>query len=548
MGTAPGPGTTAITNPAATGASGTPLARLNAVDAHLSQRGYTRVGPAVRNANMAAGGLVAYAVDGQPGQCFVAVALASNTSDLNIIVLDPRGQDIGHDVMPDANPHVRVCPAQPGRHIARVQMARGGGEYYYALYQGAPSSDPQLAAFFGTAAPGAPTAPQVAERSSDVDMRLAGYDRELANERYQRAGDTRGVVLGDGEDRRFPLNLEQGYCYAFASVAGEGARDADLYILNGAGETIQSDTRVDRDAVVRYCPPSGGSFVLRALLYDGAGPLFIAGWVQSQTGTTAPAATGGDVISNQSTAGGGVAEAFALRDADIRARGYEPYGDQAAGQLAPGQSAEQVIRLEGGKCYALVATGDNGVRDLDLAVVDARGNEVDRHGGAGASATVRVCAPSTGEYRAQVRMADGGGDYLVQAYRWPRGTRGPFNLSGLIYVRLAEVTSLLSVEGYEPDANFSPGQGTIRSQGGSASHTLELPGGRCYAVLAVGGDGVVDLDLRLRQGAQELGGDTSVNAFPDVRTCVASRTQLTLQIEARAGQGDYFYQVFSRDG
>ena len=355
-------------------------------------------------------------------------------------------------------------------------------------------------------------------------------------------------MLGDGEDRRFPLNLQQGYCYAFASVAGNGARDTDLYILNGAGETIQSDTRVDRDAVVRYCPPSAGSFVLRALLYDGQGPLFIAGWVQSRAGTTPTPTSDGEVISDQSTAGGGVAEAFALRDADIRARGYEPYGDQAAGTLSAGQAADQVIRLEGGKCYALVATGDNRVRDLDLAVVDGQGREIDRHGGAGASATVRVCAPSTGEYRAQVRMADGAGDYLVQAYRWPRGTRGPFNLSGLIYVRLAEVTSLLSVEGYEPDANFSPGQGTIRREGGSASHTLELPGGRCYAVLVVGGDGVVDLDLRLRQGAQELGGDTSVNAFPDVRTCASGPPRLTLQVEARAGQGAYFYQVFSRDG
>ncbi|MEM1418602.1 MAG: hypothetical protein AAGH15_27155 [Myxococcota bacterium] len=541
--TAPGPAAPAPAAPA--GGSG-PLEQLNAVDAYLSQQGFARVGPAVRNANMPAGGLIAYAIDGQPGQCFVAVALAQASSDLNIIVLDPRGQDVGHDVNPDATPNVRFCPSAPGRHVARLQMARGGGEYYYALYQGGANADPQLASFLGTAGSTAPPPAQTAQVDTAARSRLSGYDQQLSGERFERVGEPQGVVLGDGQDRRFPLTLEQGYCYAFASVAGQGARDSDLYILNGAGETIQSDTRIDQDALVRYCPPSTGSFTLRALLYDGEGPLFIAAWVQAAQGSPAAAAPDATVISNTSTAGGGVAEAFALRDADIRARGYEPYGEQGTGTLPVGQTAEQSINLEGGKCYAVVATGDNRVRDLDLTIVDRSGRQIDRDGGPGATGTVRVCAPSTGSYRVQVRMEDGGGDYMYQAYRWPRGTRGPFGLSGLIYVRLAEVTSLLSVEGYEPDANFSPGRGTLRREGATTTHSLELPGGRCYAVLVVGGDGVSDLDLRLRSGANELAGDTSVNAFPDVRYCTPSSGRLTLQVEAQAGAGDYFYQVFSR--
>ena len=67
---------------------------------------------------------------------------------------------------------------------------------------------------------------------------------------------------------------------------------------------------------------------------------------------------------------------------------------------------------------------------------------------------MRVCPSARGHYRMAIRMTSGSGSYIYAPYRWTRGTRGPFGLAGLIYLRLAEVTSLLAVEGYEPDVGY----------------------------------------------------------------------------------------------
>ena len=149
------------------------------------------------------------------------------------------------------------------------------------------------------------------------------------------------------------------------------------------------------------------------------------------------------------------------------------------------------IQLEGGKCYAILGVGDNGVRDLDLVLVDDRGREIDRDVEQDARPVVRVCAERSGTYSMKVRMFSGSGNFVYAPYRWPRGTRGPFNLAGLIYVRLAEVTSLLEVEGYEPDFESAPGQGELAREGQSRTHRVQLQAGQCYSILAVGGDGCV---------------------------------------------------------
>jgi len=526
-------------------ASGNPMQVLNQVDGHLTGRGFQRVGPAVRNANMPTGGLVAYAINAQPGACYLAIAIGASGTDLNMIVLDPLGRTAGHNVAQDSTPFVQICPNQAGRHIARLQMARGQGEYYYALYQSSPGADPQLASVLGGGS-GAQPQQQSAQIDAQTNQRLAALDEQLSRQRFQRVGAPMGVRLARGDDDQRQINLQQGVCYAFASLGGQGAQDTDLYIANGSGEQVVQDRSTNVDALVRYCPPTSGIYTLRANMYSGEGPVFIAGWMQQQQQQTATQPQE-NIIATQSS-GGGIEEAYALIDADMQARGYESYGDISRGQLGENDTREFEIQLEGGKCYAIVAVGAGSVRNLDLILLGQNGQPVDRDVAEDSRPTVRVCAEESGQYRMQVKMTEGSGNFVYHAYRWPRGTRGPFGLSGLIYVRLAEVTSLLSVEGFEPDANFAPGRGRLRREGQSGRHNLELPSGNCYAVLVVGGDGVVDLDASLSSGRDEVATDGTRNPFPNVRHCATSDERLRLEVEAAGGSGEYFYQVFSRSG
>ncbi len=524
-----------------------PRQALEQVEAFLTQQGYARTGPAVRNTNLPANGVIAYAIEAQQGACYTIVAIAQPTSDLNLIVLDPQGQTIAYNVDPDPRPWATICPATAGRVIARLQMASGGGEYYYAVYQGSPQTRPDLAQLYSGGQQGGGR--QQAQLDEATQSRLTQLDETLRAEGYSRISDPYGEQYTQREDRMFALNLTQGTCYAFATLGGEGASDTDVFLVDGQGNELQKDVTTNLDALVRFCPSQTGSYQLRARMYGGQGPLFTVGYVRQGDGSTAqqtttPPAT--NVIATQSTAGAGLEENFRLLDSDIRARGYQPYGDQSRGQLGESETRDFTIQLEGGKCYAILGVGDNGVRDLDLLLKDESGRMIDEDVETDARPIVRVCPDDTGQYTMTVRMYQGSGNFVYAPYRWPRGTRGPFGLSGLIYVRLGEVTSLLGVEGFEPDPNTTPGQGNLRREGATAHHTIPLQGGQCYAILAVGGQGLNNVDLSISQGGNEIASDNTRTAFPTVRHCPTSNGRFRIDIGAGDGSGRYFYQVFRR--
>jgi hypothetical protein len=520
-------------------ASGSPREQLEQLDTVLRGQSYAPMGPAVHG-NLATNGMIAYAIDAAANTCYTLSVIGEESGqNIDIIVLDLYGRPAAHNVRPDAHPWVSFCAAQSGRFIARVQMAGGQGGYFYAIYQGPGERRMELSTFFGDQPE---QSVQVAQMDAATQQRLSALDRELGASGYTRVGQPAGLVLNSREPRDFSLSLQQGGCYAFASLGGPGSVDTDLVLNDASGEQIEADTRRERDAVVRYCAPATGSYSLSVRMYDGQGPLFTVGYVQGSTQQPQAA----PVMSTTSTAGAGLDENFALLDADMRARGYDGYGDRTRAELATGGTRNFEIQLEGGRCYAVIAVGDAGVRDLDIVLHDPNGREVDRDLAQDARPTVRVCAARSGNYYMQVRMTTGAGSYVYAPYRWPRGTRGS-GMEGLSWVRASEVSALLGVEGFQRDPGFDQEDGQLRRQGANATHNVDLTGGQCYAIVVVGGDGVNDLDVTLSQGGNQLASDYgSRNAFPSVRHCAQSDGRYAVTITAANGSGDYHMQVFSR--
>ncbi len=528
-------------------AHGSPREQLEQMDGLLRQQGFAPVGPAT-HASLAPNAFTAYALDVRRGHCYVIAAFGAAGSDTNLVMLDPAGRDIAHDVRPDEHPWVSFCAARGGRFVARVQSARGGGEYYFAPYFARGRRPADLTAFFG----GASTAAQVAQIDAETTQRLSALDGQLQPERFGRVGQPSGLVMAEREERVFQLALEQGRCYAFATLGGPGTVDTDVFIQDGGGQRLAADTATSRDAMVRFCSPETAQYTLQVRMFRGQGPVFTVAYAQAPAPGTAAAAAPAEemapVISEVATAGEGIEENFALLDADMRARGYENFGEPQRGTLA--DSGEQLyeVDLEGGKCYAILAVGDSGVRDMDLTLLDATGREVDRDEAGDARPTVRVCPRTTGHYRMRVRMRSGSGSYVYAPYRWPRGTRLG-DMEGILYVRLAEVTALLNVESFQPDPGYSIDRGTLRSEGAEATHTIQLTGGQCYSIVVVGGEGVRDIDVSLVSGTTQVATDFGVrNAFPSVRHCPGSDASFTLRVRAASGSGGYVYQVFTQQG
>ena len=520
-------------------ASGDARNQLTQADQLLRQRGYSALGPAVHG-NLASGGLIAYAINATPGVCYAIFVLGEQPGqDLNLTVTDPSARTIAYDVRPDGHPYAVTCPGVSGRLAARLQMQAGSGGYYYAVYQGPPTSQPDLASFFG----GGASAPQVqsAQLDAATNQRVGVVEQQLSAQNFRRVYGPVGMVLSEGQTRQFPATLQAGTCYAFASFGGPGASDTDISLVDGSGTEIERDVATAADGMVRYCPTAAGSYNLVVTMYQGNGPLFTTAY---QQGAAQGPAT--QVVATTSTAGAGLEDNFRLLDGDMRARGYEGMGDSQRGELALAGTRDFPIELEGGKCYAILAVGDNGVRDLDLLLVDGGGSTVDRDVEQNPRPIVRVCPTRSGAFRMQVKMFAGEGHFVYAAYRWPRGTRGPFGLAGLMYVRLAEVTQLLSVEGFQPDSDFTPERGSFRRENDEHTHTIALQGGRCYSVLVVGGDGVNDVEASLLQGTTPVATDGTRNAFPSVRHCPQQAGNFTLKVKATSGSGGYFYQLFTQ--
>jgi hypothetical protein len=521
-------------------ASGSPEQQLQQLDRALRAQGYAPLGAATQG-TLPPSGVVGYAIDAQRGHCYVLVLFGPATADFNLVVVDPAGRDIGHDVRPDAHPWVSFCTVRGGRFVARVHAMRGQGAYLFAPYFAPGRTPVDLTAFFG----GPESGPQSAALDAETQARLAELDRSMNGEQYARVSEPIGIVFGEREDRFFQLSLERGRCYAFATLGGPGTTDTDVFLQDGSGQRLQADGRNDRDAIVRYCAPVSGPYTLLVRNYGRPGAVFTVAYAQS-----AGSAPAGEmpVLAATSRAGGGLDENFALLDADMRARGYESFGEPQRGQLAEGAEQSYAVELEGGRCYAILAVGDAGVRQMSLTLTDRQGNELDRDEGNDTRPTVRVCPQSTGSYLMRIRMVNGSGQYVYAPYRWPRGTRLG-DLTGILYVRLAEVTALLQVEGFAPDPGYDMGRGRLRREGATASHNLRLGGGRCYAVVVVGGAGVRDLDVSLAQGGSEVAADYGMrNAFPSVRHCAEQDGAYTLTVRAASGTGEYAYQIFSQSG
>ncbi len=520
-------------------ASGSPREQLEQLDGVLRQQGFTATGPAVHG-NLPTNGLIAYAVDATPNSCYTLAVLGETSGqNIDMIVIDPYGRPTAHNVRPDNHPWASFCASQAGRFIARVQMASGAGSYYYAAYQGPANRQMDLASFYGEAS----SAVQTAQMDAQTQQRLGALDGQMQQRGFNRVGQPAGLALDNTEPRDFQLSLQQGTCYAFASLGGPSAVDTDIFLNDHSGQRLESDTARSQDAVIQYCAPATGAYVLQVRMSEGSGSLFTVGYVQG----AAQASGNEPVMASTSTASAGLQENFALLDADMRARGYEGYGQQTTGQLAANATRDFQIQLEGGRCYAILAVGDQSVTNLDLHLLDARGREVDRDVAGDARPTVRVCPTASGNFTMRVQMMAGQGNYVYAPYRWPRGTQGPFGMSGLSFVRMSELTALLQVEGYEPDPGFTPGHGNLRTQGASSRHEVELTAGQCYAVVAVGGEGVNDLDVTLQEGSTQLASDYgSSNAMTSVRHCVQRDGRYTFRVTASAGNGEYHYQIFSR--
>jgi hypothetical protein len=380
-----------------------------------------------------------------------------------------------------------------------------------------------------------------------TQRRVQALTQSLRAQGYQLVVQPRAAMLGRGEIVSFPASLREGFCYAFASFGGPGARDTDLYLYDAQGAAVQRDESADVDAIVRdVCITSPGQYVLRPRMAEGDGPVWIAAFARSAQSSGGAQVTSTTMsLAQASASGNDIDDIWNSQQSLLQSVGYQPEGSPLNRTLTEGQSADETVALAAGQCYAIMAVGESRVRDLDIDLNDSSNRPVDRDYAQDPKAIVRLCVPTAGQYRVTVRMVTGGGAYRLGLFRWTGGTSGA-GLSGIAFVRNAEVTRVLQSDGYQGDASFDIVRGQIR-EGASVQRNVSLRANQCYAFVGVGGAGVSDLDLSVSKDGQTVAEDRTFTAFPTVRFCTRSAGSYRVTITSRRGSGEFVFRVFRRE-
>lgn len=100
----------------------------------------------------------------------------------------------------------------------------------------------------------------------------------------------------------------------------------------------------------------------------------------------------------------------------MAAMGLAQSGEISEGSLGEGDAARVTARLRGGDCYTVVAFGSDGVKDIDVEVLDDTGEPVASDNTTDNQAAVQVCPDVDGEYQIAVRMAEGSGGYVLSSW------------------------------------------------------------------------------------------------------------------------------------
>ena len=91
--------------------------------------------------------------------------------------------------------------------------------------------------------------------------------------------------------------------------------------------------------------------------------------------------------------------------------------------------------------------------------------------------------------------------------------------------------------------------GRVRSGGMSEGQPVEflevLRRGACYRVLALGGDEITDLDLRIFKGGKQVAADQGAVANPVVEYCADADVEVKVRLQLYAGYGPYSLQLYA---
>ena len=249
---------------------------------------------------------------------------------------------------------------------------------------------------------------------------------------FQLLGDIRSATLQEGQEMTIQWALVQGADYMVVAYCGPGCNNLDLSLIDEGGEVVEADDLPDAEPVLMFTAESTGTFRIRVDAVELSTPATTVA-VGVLGSTAEPGVIPGEDMSGRLT----------LVGAEFASLGFTEIGDERVGSLNNDQVFTVPITLQAGTEYRVVGVCDQDCFDLDLALRDPRGQEVDSDVLEDALPILAHVPDTTGEYRVDVIMIACGLEpcsYRLAAYA--RGEEvGPGGLPGVHSVPGAEETA-----------------------------------------------------------------------------------------------------------
>jgi hypothetical protein len=374
------------------------------------------------------------------------------------------------------------------------------------------------------------------------------------------------MLLVEGERRAVEIALTGGHCHLLVGLAAPSVGDLDLALHELGGMQLAQDAERDAFPSIRFCPPRRTDVFAVVSSYQGAGEVLVADLelpaearldVSRALGETAPPEPpipplppgvlpgSGDPDEPGRQITSSAEQALTHNAQELLDIGYVSYGESGGGTLLEGTVAAHAVNLSAGSCYALLASGGPGVRDLDLRLLDPAGGELARDTATDPSPLLRVCPEVSGAFRLEVRMFSGSGPYAYRTLLLSSLGGVSSTLPSSVRQRFAELSGRLRKRGFVLRGPLIRGGLYF---GNRQLHSLDLESDRCYALAAAGG-GEGDLDLYIwgPDGAS-MGSDTADDSSPTVMFCTTEPRTVDAEVRLFRARSEYVLGVFVSPG